>query len=410
MASNRVLIIGGGIGGLALAQGLAKRGIPYTLFERDVSPSARAQGYRIRIHGSGQEGLRKCLNDELWNLFVRTCAESKPMGSRFNSVDQTPLRSLFVGMKPGQGPPGSRPPMSDGFKSYPADRTLLRSLLLLGQEDNIKFGKAFTHYELSSNGVTAFFDDGSSAEGTFLVGADGITSPVRKQLLPHIRYLDTATRVIYGKTPQTPELSAQFPLDALKGMSVVQDDKSLTLFLEPMHFPSDAQVESNGRLQQPEDYVYWVFGGNAERVGLNDEKFRSLSGEEAKELTLEATKHWDPAFRAMFELQSVAQSAPLRLVSAKPDRPEWSPSARVTLIGDAIHAMMPAGGSGANAALTDAALLAHLISEEGISEKMSQNFTDQMWVYALPFIERSFLGAEKLLGFKGVEGAREVDF
>ncbi|KAH6662869.1 hypothetical protein B0J14DRAFT_707429 [Halenospora varia] len=410
MASNRILIIGGGIGGLALAQGLAKRGIAYTLFERDASPSARAQGYRIRLHGSGLEGLRDCLNEELWNLFENTCADSKPMGSRFNGIDQAPLRSLFAGMQRGQGPPGSKPPGVDGFKSYPADRTLLRSLLLLGQEDNVKFGKTFMHYELSSNGVAAFFDDGSSAEGTFLVGADGITSPVRKQLLPHVRYLDTATRVIYGKTPLTPELIARFPPEALKGMSVVQDDRSLTLFLEPMHFPSDAQVESNGRLQQPEDYVYWVFGGNAERVGLSDEEFRSLSGQEAKELTLKATEHWDPAFKAMFELQSVAQSAPLRLVSAKPHRPEWSPSARVTLTGDAIHAMMPTGGSGANAALTDAAVLARLISEEGISEKMSQNFTDQMWVYALPFIEKSFLGAEKLLGFKGVEGAKEVDF
>jgi 2-polyprenyl-6-methoxyphenol hydroxylase-like FAD-dependent oxidoreductase len=40
--------------------------------------------------------------------------------------------------------------------------------------------------------------------------------------------------------------------------------------------------------------------------------------------------------------------------------PAWPPS-RVTVLGDAIHAMSPARGSGANTALQDAALLCRLL-------------------------------------------------
>jgi hypothetical protein len=75
----------------------------------------------------------------------------------------------------------------------------------------VRFGKFFERYELTSTGVTAFFNDGSSEEGTFLVRAEGITSPVRKQFLPNQKYVDRGSRVTYGKSPLTPELEAQLP-------------------------------------------------------------------------------------------------------------------------------------------------------------------------------------------------------
>ncbi|HEV2655851.1 MAG TPA: NAD(P)-binding protein, partial [Ktedonobacteraceae bacterium] len=42
-----VLIVGAGIGGLCLAQGLRKSGIRVSVYERDSSPYFRNQGYRI---------------------------------------------------------------------------------------------------------------------------------------------------------------------------------------------------------------------------------------------------------------------------------------------------------------------------------------------------------------------------
>ena len=50
-----VLIMGGGIGGLCLAQGLRKAGVSATVYERDKSPISRAQGFQIH-EPDGQPG------------------------------------------------------------------------------------------------------------------------------------------------------------------------------------------------------------------------------------------------------------------------------------------------------------------------------------------------------------------
>lgn len=63
-----------------------------------------------------------------------------------------------------------------------ADRAKLREWLLTNI--NIHWGKRFTHYGQDDSGVTAYFDDGTSYSGDVLVGADGINSRVRDQLLP----------------------------------------------------------------------------------------------------------------------------------------------------------------------------------------------------------------------------------
>jgi 2-polyprenyl-6-methoxyphenol hydroxylase-like FAD-dependent oxidoreductase len=412
MSSPHIIIIGGGVGGLALAQNLKKRGISFTLFERDASPASRAQGYRIRVAGRGAEALRECLDNELLNLFEKTCAETKPRmsGAQLNAIDGTPIQPLLpketYGRSISQGPPW----MKRSDHSYTVDRTILRNLLLLGQEDCIKFDKMFTYYETTGTGITAYFSDGTSEQGSLLVGADGTTSVFRKQLLPKIRYVDTGSRVIYGKTQLTAELIARFPANAMDWRTKIQDQRLLTLFMDPIRFPNDAAVVSNGRLPRTDDYVFWVFGGSAEAFGVSDIEFHNLSAKAAADLTLKLTTSWDPSFRSMFELQDTAQSAPLRLISAKPEHPEWTPSGNVILMGDAIHAMMPAGGSGANTALADASLLAEIIAKKGISKETMGSFVDQMWEYALPAINGSAEGGKELLGFKGFENAKEVIF
>lgn len=47
--SGKVLIIGAGLGGLALAQILHNQDVPFELFERDEAPSARKQGWAVAL-------------------------------------------------------------------------------------------------------------------------------------------------------------------------------------------------------------------------------------------------------------------------------------------------------------------------------------------------------------------------
>jgi hypothetical protein len=222
----------------------------------------------------------------MWDLFERTCADIKFRISRFNATDAAVLRAQALARPGGARPAHGR--FGDGLgpektaKAFTVDRTMLRALLLLGQEGHVRLGKFFERYELTSTGVTAFFNDGTSEEGTLLVGAEGITSPIRKQFLPSQKYVDTGSRVIYSKSPLTPELEAQFPAEALKMVTVIQDQQPLTLFLEPIRFPRDASVESQGRLPRTEDYVYWVLGGSAEigsrrRLSLSISQIRCRS-------------------------------------------------------------------------------------------------------------------------------------
>lgn len=423
MPSPHVLIIGGGIGGLALAQGLRKHNIPFTIFERDPTPIARAQGYRIRIASGGAQALYDCLDKELWDLFENSCAEMKFGFVTLNGLDGSEMQTQGPTSGGKMGPREAQ----DGFRkdseksssskvkpAYTVDRTIFRSLLLLNQAENVQFGKAFTHYETTSEGVTVFFADGTTASGTLLVGADGVASQVKKQLLPNHRYVDTNLRAIYGKTPINPALEAQFAPEAMKHMTVIKDPAGHLIFLEPIRFPPNFSEAINNRLPKYENYVYWVFGGTTETMGVPDEEFRQFSATEAADHSRKLTADWHSSFQPLFEMQNEEQAAPLRLLCSKPEKTDFSPNSQVTLLGDAAHAMMPASGSGANIALVDAALLVKLLVEKtqngkAVDEEVMKTYWNGMWEQALPAVVGSAQGAAKLFGFKGFEGTKEVE-
>ena len=73
----RVLIIGGGLGGLCLAQGLVKAGVEVTVFERDRTRAERLDRYRLHVSPAGSRALRACLPDSAWQAFLLGAGEAE---------------------------------------------------------------------------------------------------------------------------------------------------------------------------------------------------------------------------------------------------------------------------------------------------------------------------------------------
>ena len=75
----RVAIIGGGIGGLCLAQGLKQAGVSVAVYERDRTPTARLQGFRIHIDPHDRDDFdSKHYLDAGTEFEVRPYSESGP--------------------------------------------------------------------------------------------------------------------------------------------------------------------------------------------------------------------------------------------------------------------------------------------------------------------------------------------
>lgn len=400
----RVLIIGAGLGGLSLAQGLKKAHIPFHVFERDPSSNFRAQGYRIKINHEGAQALKAVLTAEMWDYFERSCA-----GSEFG---ETNINALDGGIIASRAGPGAR----GGTIPYLADRTVLRNLLFRGLEEDISFGKTLIRYEVVEEGVIAHFADGSLEQGILLVGADGVRSPVRKQFLPDHKPVDTNGRCIYGKTPLTEELMNVYPSKAAKWMTLILDktpmtqtldidETPLTCLLEPVRFQ-----QNELRHKLPQDYIYWVLISRSDVFGASTEELLSLNGEQSAKLSLKLTEEWDESIRALFKNQDIRQSSTLRISSAKPNIPVWEPSPRVTLLGDAVHVMSPSGGVGAVTAIMDAATLSGALAAEGISAKSIGQYEAMMRMYAKKSIERSYFGGKKMFGQRWFDDCELLDF
>jgi 2-polyprenyl-6-methoxyphenol hydroxylase-like FAD-dependent oxidoreductase len=90
----RVLVIGGGLGGLCLAQGLRKAQIDVAVYEREASPEPPpGERYTLSINNHGNQALHACLPDELWQVY-RAASGEPVAGLRFMTEHMRPLVSL----------------------------------------------------------------------------------------------------------------------------------------------------------------------------------------------------------------------------------------------------------------------------------------------------------------------------
>ncbi|MFD8561027.1 FAD-dependent oxidoreductase [Streptosporangium canum] len=352
----RIIIIGGGIGGLCLAQGLRQAGIDdIVVYERDESARGRMQGYRLRISPEGERALRQCLPRQAQDLLTATS----------NTRQEEGLAAYDEQLNPQWAPAFDDPRGDAPDKVDAVDRVTLRRILLADLDGVVRFGKRFTHYEQVDGRIVAHFADGGSDTGDVLVAADGANSQVRAQLRPADRAHDLGVRAILSRTPRARAIEAGLP-EVLRDRFVnVTGSNGLRLALMPMVFRTPPR-EAAERLwpglgfDATEDYYMSVFSVHREVLGLPDDSFFAMTGEELRELVLERTAGWHPHLHGVFAHAEAEETYPLALRATLPVEP-WAPG-NVIPLGDAVHTMPPTGGVGANTALRDAASLCRALT------------------------------------------------
>lgn len=357
-------IIGGGIGGVALAVACLHRNIPFTLYERDSSFDARSQGYGLTL----QQASKAIKEFGIFTLKEGVISTRHVV----HTTDGTII-----------GEWGMRKWMQSAEKATPKHtnihiaRQSLRLALLdqLGGHNMVQWGHQLVDLkECPGEGINLTFQVNGSlktAKADLVVGADGIRSAVRSLLIDEainpLRYLGCI--VILGICP----------LEALEGLESPLLD-SATVF---------QTANGNERIYiMPfdSDSVMWQLS-----FPLPENEAKELSSKGAKALKEEACRR-TPWHKPIPQILEATQEA---LVSGYPvyDRDLLQSeilekAGAITLIGDAAHPMSPFKGQGANQALLDALALARGITkgcgpfypwkEAGIRERVLKAFETEM--------------------------------
>lgn len=347
----RVIVVGAGVGGLTLAQGLRRAGFDVAVYERD-DENGRPQGISIHIDERGSEAMRACLPPEQLGLAEGTMGGPRTQTHQLGEVDG---ELAVLSSKPSDGTAllGARP-------GRQASRPVLRAALLAGLEDVVRFGAALERFEQQPDGtVTAWFSDGSTDTADLLVGADGGGSAVRGQHLPEAQRIDTGKRMLMGATPMAAIADTGLVEMIGHDPGSVQMNGSMLMALGPLRF-AEAPRAARDRwlpslrsdaIDAAEDYVMWAMPTGKEALAEGETPVAVW--EAAKQLAAGAhptlLKVLDNAWPEVTFAHWIGLIPPLD---------PW-PASSVTMIGDAIHL---APGFGANIAMQDARRLCEALA------------------------------------------------
>jgi 2-polyprenyl-6-methoxyphenol hydroxylase-like FAD-dependent oxidoreductase len=354
-----VIVIGAGIGGLALGQALVKAGVDVEIYERNQDARGWVSGYRLNINQVGSRSLHSCLPRTLWETFVATSVDPGA-GIAFRTEQ---LKDLVV-VERAVMTAGATDPAD---QHYAVSRSVLRNILLAGMDFVVRYGRTLQRYERGADGkVTAFFTDGSTATGDVLVGADGANSAVRQQYLPESPRLETDAVSVAGRLPLNSETLAWLPASISAGMNSIIPSAGSFMFTSAFdgrrrmseaisrgHDLTAAGLDPQLLLDDVSDYVLWAFITHRKHFPANAS---ALDGAELKQIVDRDTHDWHPTLRRIVADTDPAVVGTLRFKRSTTDY-DWT-ATPVTLIGDSVHNMPPVMGLGANTALRDAAELA----------------------------------------------------
>lgn len=338
----KILIIGGGIGGLVLAQYLRKNNVEFEVFERDESALTRVQGWALSLQGSVPSDLSKIVPSSAPPI------ESVRVSRDFDN-ESLDGGAFYLA-------PSNKPKFlmdaSTGLPLLRANRARLRQWL--ATDLAISWNKRYTRHNVGQDGkVTAYFSDGSSAVGDMLVGADGVSSHVRMCLDETDSVNILPVGIIAGDVHLNPDQITRQRALAKVLYGVATHDCLLFVGLRDS-VPGLTTAE-----------YYWTFQFRDESVPQAGMDYWALKASAAERLEFVKSQlskqNFHPDLREIVDLQQTEHM--LDSFVLRDHVPKRSPDGPVTLIGDSAHGMAPFRGQGANNAAKDAMLLGKLIVE-----------------------------------------------
>ncbi|KAL5113215.1 hypothetical protein ACEQ8H_008922 [Pleosporales sp. CAS-2024a] len=343
-----VLIVGAGIGGLVLAQSLLKQNISFEIFERDQDKNARFQGWAIVIHS---------IIDQLLAVLPSDMPDLRESTDHLAPLDLPCQLVYYYGYREGkfgiQDTPGV-------FPMIRAERSKLRDWLLTKMP--VQWGKHVTRIHQNEQGAEVFFADGSKAKGDIVVGADGANSLVREHLLhkTNAQLLNVVplSAIVGEVTLSGDDFKRQLALGH-SAYNIINPELGFIGFIGLHHVLADA---ASGKF-------YWMLMQPDSDIAKPDHWLHTSTQEQKRDHVLKTVAPLSPQLQEIFRLTPVS--------GIRKDLHVWKdleldsiPAGRVALVGDAAHAMTPAGGVGAFHALIDAIQLGQVLTklhQEGLA-------------------------------------------
>lgn len=306
----QAIIIGAGIGGLMTAIALQKVGIAAQIYEQ--APEARAVGAGLTLWANAVRCLEQVGLDHVvqaaymdggggirrWDGQALSIIDTALVKARYHAPIIVVHRAEFL------------------------------DALLHAAGHVVHYGKRLIRYENHGDSITAFFEDGTSAQADLLIGTDGIHSLVRQQMHPQV------SPVYRGYA-------------AWRGVVDFQHERVGNMWGEAW-----GRGARFGIVPLTRNRVYWFATANRPK--------NSPPAQHQSEL-LRLFGNWHQPIPQL--IQQTAESAILyNDIADLETLPHWL-DGRAVLLGDAAHAMTPNLGQGACQAIEDALTLAYTLNE-----------------------------------------------
>jgi 2-polyprenyl-6-methoxyphenol hydroxylase-like FAD-dependent oxidoreductase len=338
---KRVIVLGGGIGGLCTAINLRQIGVDVVVYEQAEVLSQVGAG--LTIWANAIKVLRKL---GLADAVIRAGSkiergQIRTAGGRILSLSEPgEFERLF------------------GEPTVAIHRADLHEILLSALPAGIvRLGAKCTGFEQEAESVSVRFADGHTDRSDLVVGADGIHSATRRQLFPEVRLRYS------GYT-------------AWRGVVTTRDEVALGVTSESWGCGSRF-----GIVRVDKERVYWFATANAP-AGI------SLTAAERKSFLRQKFRGWHHPIELLLESTPAEEILHNDIYDLKPMK-NWS-KGRVVLLGDAAHPTTPNMGQGACMAIESSLVLTRSLLQEGDlpralhlyeTERMPRTawITDQSW-------------------------------